>query len=57
MLINYSEYAIGESIEECEKYPVKNLGNICVKKKEENKCTEVKAAKKIKKAILKKTKI
>lgn len=46
MLINYCDYAIGESIEECGKYPVKILGNICVKKKDENKCTEVKEAEK-----------
>jgi len=46
ILINYCDYAIGESIEECGKYPVKILGNICVKKKDENKCTEVKEAEK-----------
>ena len=56
MLINYCDYAIGESIEECGKYPVKKFGNICVKKKDENNCIEVKEAEKDKESDIEENK-
>ena len=40
-LIKYCNYAKGENNNECEKFPVQNQDNICLKKDEENKCVEV----------------
>lgn len=40
-LIKYCNYAEGGNNNECEKFPVQNQDNICIKKKKENKCVEV----------------
>ena len=40
-LIKYCNYAEGANNNECQKFPVQNEGNICVKKKGENICEEI----------------
>ena len=40
-LIKYCNYAEGANNNECQKFPVQNEGNICVKKEGENICEEI----------------